>query len=71
VLAIPETTTSLIKALAKRFVSNFGNSLALTDAFYVFNIAKTFFFNVVPTDFAYAVDNFFTAGLAFLKSITN
>jgi hypothetical protein len=66
--AIPETITSLIKALAKRFANDFGNTLALTSAFRTFNTAKTFFFNVSPIDFAYAVDDFFIIRLAFLRS---
>jgi hypothetical protein len=69
--ATPETTTSLIKVLARRFAGDFGGSLALTGAFRAFGTAETFFFGVVPTDFACAVDDFFAAGLAFLRSTTN
>jgi hypothetical protein len=66
--ATPETTTSLIKALARRFADNFGGSLALTGTFRAFGIAEIFFFSVVPTDFVCAVDDFFAAGLAFLRA---
>ena len=69
--AIPDSTTSLIGTLARRFAGDFGGSLALIGAFRAFGIAETFFFSVVPTDFACAVDNFFATGLTFLRSINN
>jgi hypothetical protein len=69
--ATPDSTTSSIGTLARRFAGNFGGSLALTGAFRAFGIAETFFFGVVPTDFTCAVDNFFVTGLAFLRSINN
>jgi hypothetical protein len=69
--ATPETTTSSIKVLARRFTGDFGGSLALTGAFRAFGTAETFFFGVVPTDFACAVDNFFVTGLVFLRSASN
>jgi hypothetical protein len=69
--AIPKTTTSLIKALARRFTSDFGGTLALTGTFRAFSTAKTFFFSIGPTDFACVVDDFFVAGLAFLRSFTS
>jgi hypothetical protein len=69
--ATPEITTSLIKALARCFTGDFGGILALTGAFHAFSTAETFFFSVGPTDFACAVDDFFIAGLAFLRSFTN
>jgi hypothetical protein len=43
----PDTTTSLIKSLARRFTGDFGGSLALIGAFHAFSIAETFFFSVV------------------------
>jgi hypothetical protein len=70
-LATPETTTSLIGALARRFAGDFGGTLALTGAFRAFGTAKTFFFSVGPIDFACAVDDFFVAGLAFLRFFTS
>jgi hypothetical protein len=69
--ATPETTTSLIGALARRFAGDFGGTLALTGAFRAFSTAETFFFGVGPTDFACTVDDFFVAGLAFLRSFTS
>jgi hypothetical protein len=71
VLVIPETTISLIKALAKRFIDNFGDTLTLTGIFRIFGIVKIFFFNIGPIDFIYAIDNFFITGLVFLKFFTN
>ena len=52
--ATPETTTSSIGALARRFAGDFGGTLALTGAFRAFGTAETFFFGVIPTDFVYA-----------------
>jgi hypothetical protein len=69
--ATPETTTSSIGALARRFAGDFGGTLALTGAFRAFGTVEIFFFGVVPTDFACAVNDFFEAGLAFLRSINN
>ncbi len=69
--ATPETTTSSIGALARRFTGDFGGTLALIGAFRAFSTAETFFFGVVPTNFVYAVNDFFEAGLAFLRSINN
>jgi hypothetical protein len=67
----PETTTFSIGALAGHFAGDFGGSLALTSAFRAFSIVETFIFNVVPIDFACAINDFFVAGLAFLRSTTN
>jgi hypothetical protein len=64
---IPETITSLIGALAKRFAGDFGGTLALTGTFRVFSIVETFFFGVGPIDFACAINDFFIVGLAFLR----
>jgi hypothetical protein len=69
--ATPDTTTSLIKALARRFTGDFGGTLALIGAFRAFCIVETFFFSVVPTEIACAFDDFFAAGLAFLRSCIN
>ena len=69
--ANPDSTTSSIEALTRRFASNFGSNLALIGAFRAFSTIETFFFDMVPTDFAYAVDDFFATGLAFLRSTTN
>jgi hypothetical protein len=69
--ATPETTTSLIRALARRFADDFSRILALIGAFRAFSIAETFFFSMVPTKTACAFDDFFAAGLAFLRSLPN
>jgi hypothetical protein len=66
-----DTTTSLIKALARRFVSDFGEILALISAFHAFNIIETFFFNMVLIKIACMFNNFFVTRLAFLRSFTN
>jgi hypothetical protein len=69
--ATPKTTTSLIRALARYFADDFSRILALIGAFYAFSIAETFFFSIVPTKTACAFNNFFVAGLAFLRSLPN
>jgi hypothetical protein len=65
------TITSSIKALIKRFVSDFGKILALISAFHAFNIIEIFFFNIVLIEIAYMSNNFFVIGLAFLRSFIN
>ncbi len=70
-LATPDTITSSIGALTTSFASDFNGTLALTSAFRAFGIAETFFFNVVPIDFACAFDDFFATGLTCLRSFTN
>jgi hypothetical protein len=66
-LATPETTTSLIGALIRRFAGDFGGTLALIGAFRAFGTVKTFFFSIGLIDFAYAVDNFFCNGINLLE----
>jgi hypothetical protein len=68
---IPDTITSLIRTLTRRFTGDFNGTLALTGAFRAFSIVEAFFFNVVLIDFAYAVNDFFVTGLVFLRSLTN
>jgi hypothetical protein len=71
VLATLEIIIFLIKALAKYFIGDFGNTFTLISTFRAFNIIEIFFFNISLIDFVYAVDNFFITGLIFLKSFIN
>jgi hypothetical protein len=71
VLVTLDMTTSLIKALARRFAGDFSGILALISAFHAFSIIEIFFFNMVLIEIIYASNDFFVIGLAFLRSFTN